>query len=1075
MYFQERKSNVGKLTSTLDEAGPGVHEQSYRLFVTDKKTGLQFLIDTGANISVLPPRKGQLPKPLNFQLFAANNTTIPTYGEKTIEIDLKLRRPFKWTFIIAKVGKPIIGADFLEHHQLIVDIKNRKLIDGKTSFEATSFVRATNIPTVRSIDIQKSYHDILAEFPGTTRLTSMNLTEKNQNVEHFIETTGQPLHCRARPIPPHRYEQVRKEFQNMIEQGLCRPSKSPWSSPLHIVPKKNGDLRVCGDYRRLNAITIPDRYPIPRIKDFTFQLSNKKIFSTIDLNRAYQQIRVREEDIEKTAIITPMGLFECQRVCPGLKNAGQTFQRFIHEVLQGLDFVFAYIDDLLIASPDEETHKNHLRTILRRLEDNGITINPSKCVLGESEVKFLGFTVNQQGIKPPEEKVSAICNYIKPKTIEELRRFLGMINFYREHIPQAAQMQAPLHLYLHNAKKKDRSTINWTEAANKSFEACKVAIQNAALLAHPSHDATLAIFSDASDLSAGAVLQQFLNQKWQPLGYFSKKFSDAQRNYSTFDRELLAIYMAIKYFRKMFEGRNLIIFTDHKPLTYVLQKSPSASETPRRARQLIFISEFTTDIRHISGSQNIVADALSRVPVEIITCPTSLDYEKIAEEQERDKNNIDKLASQSNLSIKKIALPNSRKAIYCETSTSFARPYLPENFRRQAFDALHSISHPGIRTTRKLISEKFFWPSMNTEISTWAKQCIQCQRCKVQRHTSSDLSTFPPTERFQHVHIDIVGPLPTSPQGHRYLVTMIDRATRWAEAIPTDDTSAESIAKIFYENWIARFGSPRVVTSDQGRNFESRLFNKLLNTFGTERTRSSPYNPKANGMIERWHRSLKTSLKTRLSQHSTWIDELPTVLLGLRAAVRTDTGVSAAELTYGYNLRLPCDFFTTPSSSSPPPDQDMDSDFVSRLREFINAIKPSQQTLSHGNKRTLFVHEDLHTCKQVFIRNDAVKKPLQPTYDGPYTVLERNKKTFKLLLPERRSAVISIDRLKPAYTVNEDIHDNSSASQQDTTASPPSAIMTPAPTPTSSSTKNQPPILKKTRCGREIKYPVRFR
>ncbi|CAG4955747.1 unnamed protein product [Parnassius apollo] len=175
-----------------------------------------------------------------------------------------------------------------------------------------------------------------------------------------------------------------------------------------------------------------------------------------------------------------------------------------------------------------------------------------------------------------------------------------MINFYREHIPKAAEIQALLHAYLHNTKKKDKTSIEWNDEATKAFEACKVAIQNAALLAHPSHEATLAIFSDASDLSAGAVLQQHSNGKWQPLGYFSKKFSDTQRNYSTFDRELLAIYMAIKHFRKTFEGRNLIVFTDHKPLIYVLPKKPLLSETPRRARQLIFISEFTTDIRHVT-------------------------------------------------------------------------------------------------------------------------------------------------------------------------------------------------------------------------------------------------------------------------------------------------------------------------------------------------------------------------------------------------------------------------------------------------------------------------------------------
>ncbi|XP_046974662.1 uncharacterized protein LOC124540931 [Vanessa cardui] len=228
------KRSIGKLERTLAAAESGVPSTSYRLFVTDKKTKLSFLVDTGANISVLPRRQGQNTTPLPFKLYAANNTTISTYGEKTLELDLNLRRPYKWKFIVADVSKPILGADFLNHHQLIVDLKNQRLIDAVTNLKINAPITSTDTPTVRSIDIRNAYHEILAEFPGTTRLTAMQLKPKI-NVEHYIETQGPPIHCRARPIPPHRYEKVKKEFENMIQQGLCRLSKSPWSSPLHIV------------------------------------------------------------------------------------------------------------------------------------------------------------------------------------------------------------------------------------------------------------------------------------------------------------------------------------------------------------------------------------------------------------------------------------------------------------------------------------------------------------------------------------------------------------------------------------------------------------------------------------------------------------------------------------------------------------------------------------------------------------------------------------------------------------------------------------------------------------------------
>lgn len=1008
LQIRRQYACFGKLNTALAEAGTGAKNVSHRLFITDRNSRLPFLIDTGANVSVIPKRRGMKVAPTSFQLYAANNTKIPTYGEKTMVLDLKLRRPYSWKFVIAAVSKPIIGADFLKHHNLLVDIGGRCLIDKVTNLSVKTSVAYSTEPTVRSIDDNQHFHQILAEYPDIIRPSSSKNTPKHR-VEHHIETTGPPLHCRTRPLPPHRYLAVKKEFETMMQHGLCRPSKSPWSSPLHVVPKKNGDLRVCGDYRRLNAVTLPDRYPVPRLKDFTYLLHGKKIFTTLDLNRAYQQLPVYGPDIEKTAITTPFGLFEFPRMCPGLKNAGQTFQRFIHQVLNGLDFAFPFIDDVILASEDIDQHYKDLRAVLHRLDEYGITINPSKCVFGKESVKFLGYDVSNEGIKPPCEKVKVIVDYPKPETIQDLRRFLGMVNFYRDNIPNAAHMQAPLNMFLHNSKKRDKSKINWTDEAMQAFEACKVSIQNAVLLAHPSPstDHPVSLMCDASDKCAGAVLQQRVNNKWIPIGYFSKKFSDTQQRYSTFDRELSAVYMAVKHFRKMFEGRELIIYTDHKPLIYAIHKPPSDSETQRRARQLLFISEFTTDLRHVSGVNNVVADALSRI--EAIDTPSPIDYTKLAAAQERDPV-IPQLMEQSNIALKKIALPTTGNYIYCETSTRNIRPYLPIDFRRIAFNTVHNISHPGIRTTRKLMQGRYFWPSMNADIGVWAKTCTECQQSKIQRHTHSKITLFPPSDRFQHLHIDIVGPLPASAHGHRYLLTMIDRATRWPEAIPIQDITSEAVANTVYDTWITRFGTPITITTDQGRQFESQLFLELTRLIGAEKTRTTAYHPQSNGIIERWHRSLKAALMSRLATSNKWTAELPTVLMGLRAATRTDTNTSAAQLTYGQALRLPGDFV----APSPKPTK-MDSNYVDQLHHLITRLTPTY--LPHGNKNNIFVHQDLSTCKAVFLRVDSVRKPLQRPYQGPYPVLAKNDKYFTLKLPSR-TVNVSIDRLKPAYTLN---------------------------------------------------------
>lgn len=360
-----------------------------------------------------------------------------------------------------------------------------------------------------------------------------------------------------------------------------------------------------------------------------------------------------------------------------------------------------------------------------------------------------------------------------------------------------------------------------------------------------------------------------------------------------------------------------------------------------------------------------------------------------------------------------MALPNSNRKIYCETSTSNVRPYLPEHYRRIAFNAVHNLSHPGIRTTRKMLQEKYFWPSMNVDISNWARACQPCQQSKIHRHTNSNYGQFPSADRFQHIHVDIVGPLPPSPYGHRYLLTIIDRKTRWPEAIPLQNITAESVAKSIFEGWIARFGCPTTLTSDQGRQFESQLFTSLTRLLGIEKTRTTPYHPQSNGLDERWHRTLKAAITANLTSCNTnWLDALPTVLLGLRAAPRNDTGVSAAQMTYGTTMRLSGDFFT----DAPITSQSVDYTYVDQLRNTINEFKSTAQ-LRNNNKT--FVHKDLRTCENVYLRIDSGKKSLQAPYDGPYPVLHRDEKVYRIQLPGREVNV-SIDRLKPAYSLNED-------------------------------------------------------
>ena len=882
-------------------------------------------------------------------------------------------------------------------------------------------------------------------------------------------------------------------------------------------------------------MTTTDRYPVRNLQDFNNDLRGMQYFSKVDLLKGYHQIPVNEEDVKKTAVITPFGLFLFPR-CPfGLKNAGQDFQRLMDEILGDIPHVFVYIDDILVASNTLEEHLKDLRTVFAILEQNGLVVNRKKCELGKTSLEFLGHLVDTRGIRPSPEKVDAILATKQPTNIKQLQRFHGMVNYYRRFISQAAHHLAALFDALQGKPKH----LEWSDSLQKSFESIKLALATATMLHHPDPSLPLALTTDASDVAIGGVVEQRGSRGWEPLAFFSKKLEESQKKWCPYDRELHAVHKAVRHFKHMLEGREFTIYTDHQSLIPSLSKKTDAP-TARQTNQLSEIAEYSTDIRYLEGKSNFVADCLSRPNEQARKPPTVstihlmptvhpfrqaiLDLQKNGESEEdapeakpdpwneslpdrmdclmgKSKAKLPKTKSvtfadevtngevasgsakhpssqddsqshmdptrvdaqllvasicqqeterfqtvvntiahydldlaemarlqvldpdfqrlsreaQTGLRFRKVKVGD--QDLFVDVSNGPPRPFVPAAMRRKVFDVIHGLGHPGVARTRQAVTAKFVWPSVNADVSNWARHCVECQRAKIHRHTVAPIGDFQvPAKRFSHIHADLVT-MPLS-NGFSHLLTIVDRHSRWPAAIPIRDIAADTVIDALNHGWISQFGVPEVITTDRGSQFTSNVWTQLLRHWGIRHNTTAAYHPEANGMVERLHRRLKESLMALGNQdRGNWFWRLPMTLLSLRTTVKADLGASPSELVYGEGIAVPGQLLP----SAPLSDNELlqrQRRTLSHLRMEVERMQPTP-TSAH---RTPPVHlpEDLETCTHVFVLRGGVQPTLTTPYEGPFRVIERTPEGFRIDFPGRPSDIVALARLRPARLMPQD-------------------------------------------------------
>ena len=1104
-------------------AGP--EKDSFLLHVTDSRRKEKWLVDGGAIISIVPPTPHHLKTgPIGEELRAANGTRIPCYGTvfRTLSIGGK---DFPFEFTVAAVSQRILGADFLANFHLAPNHRDAELLSLKdfSKLPAQHAVGAKSNPVNFVNQAEDPYYQLLDSYPEILK-PSFIKPNPAHGVKHHIPTHGPPVQSRSRRLDQEKLRVAKAELNKLVELGICHKGRSAWSSPLLVTTKPCGGWRVCGDYRRLNAMTEDDQYPVRQLTDFTSELHGKSIFSKIDLLKGYHQIPVAEEDVGKTAVITPFGLFVFPCTPFGLKNAGQDFQRLMDEILGDIPRVFVYIDDILVASESKEQHLADLDIVFKTLAANGMVVQRQKCVLGVSSLEFLGYQVDSTGISPLTNRVEAIEKTTPPTTVKELQRFLGMVGYYRRFIPNAAT-----HLFhLFDALKGKPKTLIWTEECQKSFDDTKSALAAATLLHHPRPGAKLALTTDASNQAIGGVLEQLGDNGWEPLAFWSAKLEPNQMQWPPYDRELLAAFRGTRHFRSWIEGRPFTLFTDHQSLVPSIHKKTDP-QTLRQTYQLSCVAEYTTDIRYVEGKSNVVADALSR-PNEVLevysiglgatsprleglsttsrsdplnapptyprdalstamssttvfpsvpsnasaslqpssqsaspTIPNGsetpsatndlaeclenraasatatatrtedslndlncvvaaighlgLDWAEIADQQALDPE-FRALRSDARTSLHFRSIDIGNRTIMADFSNGPARPYIPFASRRKVFNCFHGLGHPGVERTRKSISEKVVWPSMKQDVTRWARECLPCQQSKVVRHVVPPVGQFDlPHRRFEHIHMDLVS-LPES-NGFRYLLTMVDRFTRWPVAVPLENISTQSVMDGFAFGWVQHFGVPSTITSDNGTQFTSSLFQQLTQIWGIKTTKSAPYHPEANGLVERLHRRLKEALKALGAESpEEWFWRLPMVMLSIRTTFKPDVGASPSDLVYGEGLAVPGELLPSSHSSDPQLARQREA-ALAELRIEVARLQPV--TTSAHRRPLVHLPEELDTCSHVFVqRIPNTGSTLSTPYLGPFKVVSRSQHSFRVEIPGRGEQIVTLARLKPVFSSHDD-------------------------------------------------------
>ncbi|KAL0539731.1 hypothetical protein IC582_023947 [Cucumis melo] len=914
--------------------------------------------------------------------------------------------------------------------QVISAIRASKLLS-----QGTWGILASVVDT-READVSLSSEPVVRDYPDVFPEELPGLPP-HREVEFAIELEPGTVPISRAPyrMAPAELKELKVQLQELLDKGFIRPSVSPWGAPVLFVKKKDGSMRLCIDYRELNKVTVKNRYPLPRIDDLFDQLQGATVFSKIDLRSGYHQLRIKNEDVPKTAFRSRYGHYEFIVMSFGLTNAPAVFMDLMNRVFREfLDtFVIVFIDDILIYSKTEAEHEEHLRMVLQTLRDNKLYAKFSKCEFWLKQVSFLGHVVSKDGVSVDPAKIEAVTGWTRPSTVSEVRSFLGLAGYYRRFVENFSRIATPL-----TQLTRKGAPFVWSKACEDSFQTLKQKLVTAPVLTVPDGSGSFVIYSDASKKGLGCVLMQ----QGKVVTYASRQLKSHEQNYPTHDLELAAVVFALKIWRHYLYGEKIQIFTDHKSLKYFFTQKEL---NMRQRRWLELVKDYDCEILYHPGKANVVADALSRKvshSAALITrqAPLHRDLEraeiavsvgavtmqlaqltvqptlrqKIVDAQSNDPYLVEKRGLAEAGQTAEFSLSSDGGLLFerrlCVPLDSAVKTELLAEAHSSPFSM-----HPGSTKMYQDLKRVYWWRNMKREVAEFVSKCLVCQQVKAPRQKPAGLlqPLSIPEWKWENVSMDFITGLPRTLRGFTVIWVVVDRLTKSAHFVPGKSTyTASKWAQLYMSEIVRLHGVPVSIVSDRDARFTSKFWKGLQTAMGTRLDFSTAFHPQTDGQTERLNQVLEDMLRAcALEFPGSWDSHLHLMEFAYNNSYQATIGMAPFEALYGKCCRSPVCWDEVGEQRLMGPELvQSTNEAIQKIRSRMHTAQSRQKSYADVRRKDL----EFEVGDKVFLKVAPMRGVLRfekrgklsPRFVGPFEILERiGPVAYRLALPPSLSTV----------------------------------------------------------------------